>query len=146
LHNATHVAVITHLDLVDLGANATGTIAIAPMTGAFPARTYVGNVKMLLDTPFTDSDASLNSLLVEVGDGGDTDRLLGQTQILGEVTEVITKTANANSQPYAYEAADTVDALFTAAGGASPTLAEITAGKLRIFLEIRNMADLPNPK
>lgn len=135
--HSTHKVVIDYADIAALGAGTTGTIALIPASGTFPAGTTARFAGMQLVTAFDSSgDASINSLLVEVGDGGDTDRLLTQTQIAVDGTEILYKVEGAVTQPYAYLVADTIDALFTVAGGASPTLAEITSGELHIYLEI----------
>ncbi|TXH41419.1 MAG: hypothetical protein E6Q97_37620 [Desulfurellales bacterium] len=136
--HATHKVVIDYADVAALGSGTTGTIAIIPASGTFPAGTTARFAGMQLVTAFDASDASINSLLVEVGDGGDTDRLLTQTQIAVDGTEILYKVEGAVTQPSSYLVADTIDALFTVAGGASPTLAEITSGELHIYLEITN--------
>lgn len=133
---ATHKVVIDYADVAALGAGTTGTIAIIPASGTFPAGTTARFAGMQLVTAFDASDASINSLLVEVGDGGDTDRLLTQTQLAVDGTEILYKVEGAVTQPYSYLVADTIDALFTVAGGGTPTLAEITSGELHIYLEI----------
>lgn len=130
---ATHKINISYTDVAALGASTTGTLALFPFTGTFPAGTTVRFAGANLKTAFDASDSSINSLLVEVGDGGDTDRLLTQTELAVDGTEVLFK---ASALMYSYPVADTVDALFTVAGGASPTLAEITSGELEIYLHI----------
>jgi hypothetical protein len=138
--NATHKVVLTASDVAALGSGTTGTIALFPRTGTFPAGTRVQFAAINLITAFDASDASVNSLLIEVGDGGDTDRLLTQTELAVDGTEVLFKAAAGNA--YAYPVADTVDALFTVAGGASPTLAEINAGEVEIYFQVSDLNDL----
>lgn len=133
---ATHKVIITASDVAALGAGTTGTLAIYPRTGTFPAGYTARFAGLELITAFDASDAAINSLLIEVGDGGDTDRLLVQTEIAVDGTEILFRTSAANTQPYAYLVADTIDALFTVAGGASPTLAEINAGEVHLYLHI----------
>lgn len=137
---ATHKVIITYTDLVALGANATGTIAIIPASGTFPAGTKARFAQLDLVTTFDFSDAGITSLLIEVGDGGDTDRLLTQTQIAVDGTEVLSKVEGAVSQPWAYQAADTIDALFTVANGGSPLLNEATSGEVHLYLWIEGPA------
>lgn len=138
--NATHKVVINAADVAALGSGTTGTIALFPRTGTFPAGTRVQFAAINLITPFDASDASINSLLIEVGDGGDTDRLLTQTQLAVDGTEILF--ASSAGLAYAYPVADTVDALFTVAGGASPTLAEINAGEVEIYFRVSDLNDL----
>lgn len=138
-HQATHKVTLDYTDLVALGANATGTIALFPTSGTFPAGTVVRFAGGRLTTAFDFSDASINSLLIEIGDGGDTDRLLAQTQLAVDGTEILNFTS---TLAYAYPVADTLDALFTAAGGGTPTLAEATAGALELFFHVRFQRDL----
>lgn len=139
-HKASHKVTLDYTDLVALGANATGTIQLFPESGAtFPAGTIVRFCGGRLKTAFDFSDASVNSLLVEIGDGGSTARLLAQTQLAVDGTEILNFTS---ALAYAYPVADTLDALFTAAGGGSPTLAEATAGELDLFFEITPQAPL----
>ena len=133
---ATHKVVIKAADVLALGAGTTGTIAIFPKTGTFPAGTTARFAGLELITAFDASDASINSLLVEVGDGSDTDRLLTQTETAVDGTEILWKTSAASTQPYSYLVADTIDALFTVAGGASPLLNEINAGEVHLYLHI----------
>lgn len=142
IYSATHKVMITYSDVAALGASATGTLAIVPASGTFPIGTQVGCVGIYLETAFDFSDAAINSLLVEIGDGGSTARLLTQTEIAADGSSVVHKIEAAATQPYAYVAADTVDAKFTASGGASATLAECTSGKLWVLLNVlpRNTA------
>jgi len=140
-HFATHKVVLTYTDVAALGASTSGTIAIFPKTGTFPAGTIARFAALDLVTAFDASDASINSLLLEVGDGNDTDRLLTQTETAVDGTEVLYKVEGAVTQPYAYLVADTIDAKFTVAGGASPTLAEITSGEVHIYLYVHTQSD-----
>ena len=132
-------------DVAALGASTTGTLQIVPETGTFPVGTKVGNCTLDLITAFDASDAAINSLLIEVGDGGDTDRYLTSTEVAADGTEIVAKSGSAATQPYSYAAADTVDVLFTVAGGASPLLSEINAGKLRLTINLINPTEARQP-
>lgn len=136
-YKATHKVIIKAADVAALGSGTTGTLAIYPESGTFPAGTGFAFVSAHLVTAFDASDASVNSLLIEIGDGTDPDRLLTQTQIAVDGTEVIYKIEGAVSQPYDYLAADTVDAKFTIAGGGDPTLAEVTSGEIHLYLFVK---------
>ena len=126
---------------VDDGAGATTLTkqvfpdAAIAVTG-FDAGLTVLDTALNLTTAFDATDAAINSLLAEVGDGGDTDRLLTQTELALDGTEVLFKIMGAVTAPYAYPIADTIDVLFTVAGGASPTLGEINAGAAEIYLAL----------
>ncbi len=140
-HLATHRITLDYADVLALGAGTTGTIALLSV----PVGTAVRFAAMALVTGFDGSDASINSLLVEVGDGGDTDRLLAQTELAADGTEITYKTAATTTQPYVYLAADTVDALFTVAGGGSPLLSEITSGEVELYLWVEDRTKLKRP-
>lgn len=139
---ATHKVLITYADLTT--AAATQTTQIFPSgSGTFAAGTTARFAGLKLNTAFDFSDSAINSLLVEVGDGGDTDRLLTQTEIAADGSYVSNKTSAASTQPYAYDAADGIDAKFTAAGGGSPLCSEATSGSVSLFLHISSLSD-PN--
>jgi len=140
---ATHKVIIGHADVAALGSGTTGTLAIFPASGTFPAGTTARFAGLNLKTAFDASDADVNSLTVQIGDT-DTDRLLTATQIAVDGTEILYKVEGAVTQPYAYLTADTIDALFTIAGGASPTLAEVTSGEVEIYLHITTLNSLVN--
>lgn len=134
---ATHKVVIDYADVAALGASATGTIPMIPESGTIPAGTLVRCTGMRLVTAFDFSDAGITSLLAEVGDGGDTDRFLAQTELAVDGTEVLYAAGLAAG--YAYLAADTVDVKFTAANGGSPTLAEATSGEVEFYLDVKDL-------
>jgi hypothetical protein len=144
-HCATHRVTLDYNDVLALGASATGTVAIIPSSGTFAIGTRARFAGMSLPTAFDFSDSAINSLLVEIGDGGDTDRLLTQTEIAADGSYVTDKLMGAVTAPYAYVAADTIDAKFTAAGGASPTLAECTSGEVEIYLFVEDGRKLRRP-
>lgn len=128
--------------------NTTATVAIFDVF----AGDLVREAGYVLTTAFTDSDASLNSVTLAVGDGGSTGRFgpAGASQLAADGTEIIYfhslggGTAATSTCPFAYNTTDTVDALFTVAGGADPTCAELTAGSVSIYLNVVSMADLEN--
>lgn len=132
-------AIIKAADVAALGASTTGTIAIFPVSGTFPAGFKVRSAAIALVTAFDASDASINSLLAEVGDGGDVDRFVAAVELAVDGTEVFNKGDVQTTSPYTYDVADTVDVKFTVAGGGTPTLAEINAGEFEIYLGIDNV-------
>jgi hypothetical protein len=100
-------------------------------------------VKMELIEPFEDaSDAAHNTTLVEVGDGGDTDRLLASTQLNRNGTEVYNKAGTGTK--YNYTADDTVDILF-AAPASGKALADLDRGKLRLLFRLTDSRDNGQP-
>jgi hypothetical protein len=144
-HFATHRITLEASDVAALGASATGTIAIVPTSGTFRAGTAFRFAGLRLVTAFDFSDTGITSLLIEIGDGGDTDRLLAQTEIAVDGTEITYYLEGKVTQPYVFTAADTVDAKFTAANGGTPTLAECTVGEVEILLYVEDRADLARP-
>lgn len=135
LHRATHKLTLTYVDIAALGASTTGTIQIIPLTGLVPVGSTVRCARIDLITAFDFSDAAINSLLVEVGDGNSTARFLTQTEIAIDGTEVLHKVSG--GLEYSYPSEDGVDAKFTVAGGGTPLLNECTSGEIDIYLEVR---------
>lgn len=144
-HNATHKVIFDSTDIVAMGAVATLTTAIFPVTGTFNAGQRVMFTAINLVTPFTFSDGTMNSLTVVVGDGNSTTRLLDSTQLAALGAYVLFKAAAVTTQPYAYPIADTVDAVFTCAGGGAPLFNKCTAGKVEIYLWVDDLNLLENP-
>ena len=127
------------------GANTTATVAIYD---AQVGDVVTDRVGMYIREAWTDSDASLNSITVAVGDDGSTARFCSANQIAEDGTEIDHfaalggGTAATSTSPFAYNTANTVDALFTVAGGGDPTCAEITAGSLDIFIQVFSLSKL----
>lgn len=144
-HFATHRITLDYADVAALGASATGTIAIVPASGTFPIGTAFRFAGLRLVTAFDFSDTGITSLLVEIGDGTDTDRLLAQTEIAVDGTEITYYIEGKVTQPYVYTAADTVDAKFTAANGGTPLLSECTSGEVEILLYVEDRSKLARP-
>jgi hypothetical protein len=150
---ATHKVTIDYTLLAARGAGAALTIQLLPgqtptqfsagtaPSGTCPAGTTVRFCGFKLVTAFDFSDAAINSLLMRVGDGNDTDRLSVDKELAVDGTEILNWTETASTQPYAYPIADGIDAVFTAAGGASPTVQEATSGEVEIYLHISNPPD-----
>jgi hypothetical protein len=149
---ATHKVVITAAMLAGLGAGATLTLQLFPAqtpsqfaagtapTGTNPVGLIARFAGMHLVTAFDFSDSSINSLLAEIGDGGDTDRLMTQKQLAVDGTEVLEWAEAATTQPYAYPIVDTIDLLLTAAGGGDPTVQEATSGEVEFYLHLSRPA------
>lgn len=131
----THRVEVTYADLS--GTSDTQTLELISV----PAGTAVLGAGFKLVTPFDFSDAAINACGVEVGDGSDPNRFIVSTETALDGTEIdFWVTANTTATlPYAYNAADTIDALFTVAGGASPDTGEATAGEIHIFLRLADL-------
>lgn len=144
----THKVILDHTDLTAAAgaADTTATIQIFPglSTATVPAGTVVARAGFNLITAFDASDAAINSLLLEVGDGNDTDRFIPQKELAVDGTEVLFwVTSHATTTlPFAYTASDGIDAKFTVAGGASPLIDELNAGKVEIYLHISDLNKL----
>jgi hypothetical protein len=138
-HLASHKVIINFADVAALGAGTTGTLQIVPEAGTFPAGMQFRFAALKLTTPFDSSDAGINSLLIEIGDSGNTARLMPQTQIHIDGTEIFNLVPT-GGLAIAYNVADKVNATFTVAGGGTPTLAETTVGEVEIYLWIRDSA------
>lgn len=138
----THKATVPYTTVVTVGAgNTTASIAIMDVV----AGDVVGPCGYVITEAWNDSDGSMNSIVIEVGDDADPNRHLASTgtQLAEDGTEVDYFAGVALvTTPYAYVAANTVDVLFTVAGGANPTCAEITSGSVDIFLTKYNILQL----
>lgn len=132
VHGADMVVRLTHDMLTGTTTNATAqTIAILDVE----AGVAVSVVKTVLKTPFKDSaTAGFDSLLLEIGDGVDTDRLLTSTQLNENGTEVLQKIGT--GVLYAYTSADTVDLLVTPKAGY--TGAQLDTGEVWVYLRIHD--------
>ena len=137
---ATHKVIITYADLTT--AATTKTTQIFPTSGDVPVGSVVRFAGSNLITAFDFSDAAITSMTLAVGDDGDVDRFLTSTELAVDGTEIIYKTTAASSQPYAYNTANGIDALFTVSGGASPLVSEATSCEVEIYLHITDLNDL----
>ena len=140
-HFATHRLTLDYADVAAIGAAANGVIEAISVAVGMAAR-FAG---LRLVTAFDFSDTGITSLLVEVGDGGDTDRLLGQTELAADGTEILYYLEGKITQPYAYAAADTIDVKFTCANGGTPLLSECTSGEVEILLYLEDRSKLKRP-
>lgn len=128
---ATHVVKLLYTDLTDTAA-LTKTLPILPgSTGTLPVGSMVRCIGHRVVTAFV--GASVSALTLQVGDGGDTDRFATAALDSMLATGYTAVPASVTTQPYAYESADTVDALFTAVGA---NLSVLTAGEVHVFLQV----------
>jgi hypothetical protein len=133
----THKAIVTHVDITESTADTDQTIALLSVA----AGDVVDKAAYKLVTAFSDaSDAALNDTKVQVGDGADTDRFIAAAQVnANDASEVFYK-ANANTTPYAYTAADTVDLLVESMTAKS--LSDLDAGEIHVYLAVTKLSDL----
>ena len=139
----THKVIIDNTDVFALGGNASGSVQLVPTGSAatLPPGTLVTRAAAALITPFTFSDGTMNSLLVDVGDGGDNARFLAGMQVAALGANVAYAAQVIAKSPYVYLVADGIDIKFTCAGGAGPLLNKCTAGKAEVYLAICGLAD-----
>ena len=131
------------VDFTSADTGTTKTIAIFPSSGNGPVGLSVTRCAFRLVTAFDSStDTSINSLLLEVGDGSSTARYSAQKELAADGSNVTYWASTAAGLPFAYTAADTVDAKFTVAGGASPTIAELDSGEVWIFFDAVDLSVL----
>lgn len=128
--------IVDHTDLTQ-ATNATAqTIELFKVAGNFQ---QVELARMELLEPFEDTaDAGNNTTAVEVGDDGDTDRLLTSTQLNRNGTEVYIKPGTGTR--HVFTADNTVDAVF-AAPAAGKNLAALNKGKLRLLFRLHDSRD-----
>lgn len=126
---ANLVVEIPHEALTETGSGTAQTILL------FKAKANVQSVELVraeLVVPFEDTaTAGTDSTLVEIGDDGDTDRLLTSTQLNRNGTEVYQKAGTGTK--HVFSADNTVDALFTPKTGT--TLASLNKGLLRLYFK-----------
>jgi hypothetical protein len=124
---ATHIVKVDRFDLT--AAATTQTLPILPAVGNLPAGTIVECIGHRVVTAF--AGPSITAVTLQVGDGGDTDRLC--TAALDDLIAVgfTAVPRSVTTQPFCLAAADAVDALFTATGA---NLSVLTAGEVHILL------------
>ena len=138
----THAAVIPYSSVVTVGG--AGTTAVIVIYDMVAGDVVSDRIASVVTEAWTDSDASLNSIIIRVGET-DTDRFLVDTQIAEDGTEVDYfhalggSTGATSTAPLAFASADTLDCLFTVSGGADPTCAELTAGQVVILFTVFNI-------
>lgn len=136
LVDATHVCEIDHTDLTQATAATAQTIALFSVTAN---QHNVECVRFELLVPFQDTaDAANNTNTVEIGDGGDTDRLLTATQVNVNGTEVYNKSGTGTK--FVSTSDDTIDATF-AAPTTGKTLLALNRGLLRLYFRISDRRD-----
>lgn len=128
----TKKVVITHEDLTETTANTSQKIEMFSV----PAHTVVKSAAFRLITPFEDaSDNALNTTTLVVGET-DVDRFIVSKELNVNGTEVLSwATAQVtDTLPFAFVAADTIDAAFGSM--ADKSLSDIDVGEVHIYLGV----------
>jgi len=148
----SHKIIVDYVAIAAIGAAASGAMQILPTgnglipgTGTVPVGFAVLRAAFNLVTAFDFSDAGITSMLIELGDGGDPNRFLGQTEVAVDGTEILSEISKLTTFPYSYLTADGIDLTVTVANGGSPLLSECTSGKLEIYLCCVDLNDLKIP-
>lgn len=126
----SHKVVVTSADLVGT-AGLTQALNIYPGSGTARIGTCCRQAAARVVTAFV----GCTTLVVEIGDGGDPNAVLLSSDM--KATAGTWYTATPATAPRVFNAADTLDALFTAG---TDNLSALTAGQVEIYLD---MADLP---
>lgn len=143
---------VTYLQAGDFTETTANTAQVIELFDVIAGDMITG-MASYLETPLADaSDAAFNSCTLSLGDGADADRYLGAVETNVNGTEIIfaattgttaVDAVTADKVPYAYNAADTVDA--TIGSMASKSLSNIDTGKVWIVFgkaNLKNIADL----
>lgn len=136
--------IVGYADVAALGASAAAALALFDV--AIGDRVQLIGTKLTTDFDF--SDTGITSLGLEVGDGVDPNGYLVAQELAVDGTEIDYKTSEgaAWEAGHAYNAADTVDATFTAANGGSPLLSETTSGEVEIYFRVYSLNELAKPR
>jgi hypothetical protein len=125
----THKVSISYTDLYAT-AGLTKTVLVFPSLAA----ANIGLLQAALRVKTAFVGAAISALTAEVGDDGDTDRILAASSILaaaGTWYAILPATA-----PAFFGTANTFDVLFTATGA---NLTALTAGELELFLSVSDL-------
>lgn len=134
----TYHVKLTHEDLTETTANTAQVIELVTVEQG----SVVQSVAYNLPVPFEDaSDAAFNVTTLEIGDGTDPNRFIVSKELNENGTEILAwVTANdVNTLPYAYLAADTIDA--TIGSMAAKSLSDIDTGEIDILISVVNIND-----
>lgn len=135
---ATHLIVVKYSDLATYTATASTPTATIELL-AVEDGDFVRCIASRLRTAFADaSDAAFNSTLVELGDGGDVDRLLVSQEVNSNGTEILAKQGVAAG--FTFTGADTLDVKFTSTAGKA--LSDLDSGEIHFFVQIAKLGKL----
>ena len=141
----THQFTITNADLT-----AAATTQTLQLIGSAQNGMAVGDIvrsaAFYLPTPFT-ATAGITNLTMQIGydlaaGTDDPDAFIKAVELFGAATEILAGDGNGDvfatlRTGYAFQELGDIEALFTATGG---NLSTVTAGEVRVFLQISNLA------
>lgn len=134
---ANLLVVVRHEDLTQATAATAQTVPLFKVPALVQS---VECVNVELREAFQDTtDAANNTTAVQVGDDGDTDRLLASTQLNVNGTEVFQKAGTGTK--HVFSAENYVDALFEAPA-ADKTLLALNKGEVRFYFRLRDSRGL----
>ena len=133
---ATYKVVIKAADLTETTTDTAQTLELITVEKG----SLVTQAAWVLKTGFTDaSDTAHNSTTLTLGDGSSVARYSTSKELNTNGTEILAwADSNAvNTAPYAYLAADTIDAVFTCMSGKN--LNDLDGGEIWIYFNILHM-------
>ena len=138
----THLITVDHVDLTTTTAATAQTIDLLDL----PVGTVVNKVAYKLVTAFEDaSDSAYNDTDFSVGETGDVDEFIDETEVNKNGTEIsysagFTFTDAACTLPRAYTSASKLTATF--AGMTAKSLSDLDAGEIHVYASVTELADI----
>ena len=135
----THLITVDHVDLTTTTAATAQTIDLLDL----PVGTVVNKVAYKLVTPFKDiSDAAYNDTDFSVGETGDVDEFIDETEVNENGTEIsysagFTFTDASCTLPRVYTTASKLTATF--AGMSAKSLSDLDAGKVEVYVSLTDL-------
>ena len=138
----SHKFIVDHVDLTTTTAATAQTIDLLDL----PVGTVVNKVAYKLITAFEDiSDAAYNDTDFSVGETGDVDEYIDETEVNKNGTEIFysagfTFTDAACTLPRAYTSASKLTATF--ASMAAKSLSDLDAGEIHVYASVTKLASI----
>ena len=135
----THKFIVDHVDITTTTAATAQTIDLLDL----PVGTVVNKVAYKLVTAFEDaSDAAYNDTDFSVGETGDVDEFIDETEVNKNGTEIsysagFTFTDAACTLPRVYTTASKLTATF--AGMSAKSLSDLDAGKVEVYVSLTDL-------
>ena len=135
----THKFIVDHVDITTTTAATAQTIDLLDL----PVGTVVNKVAYKLVTAFEDaSDSAYNDTDFSVGETGDVDEFIDETEVNKNGTEIsysagFTFTDAACTLPRAYTSASKLTATF--AGMTAKSLSDLDAGKVEVYVSLTDL-------
>ena len=135
----THKFIVDHVDLTTTTAATAQTIDLLDL----PVGTVVNKVAYKLVTAFEDaSDSAYNDTDFSVGETGDVDEFIDETEVNKNGTEIsysagFTFTDAACTLPRVYTTASKLTATF--AGMTAKSLSDLDAGKIEVYVSLTDL-------